>query len=163
MSSQKVNKSITRVKYINFFLSDNNEISTFFDALIIIEMEKLQSLLKFGVCIMATASLLSSCEYEVVEVDLTPITEEISFSEKIIPIFNASCNFSGCHSAGAVPPDLSPAGAYNSLMNRNEIDTANPTNSNLYKVITTGSMKNYSNADQAKLILAWIKQGAKDN
>jgi hypothetical protein len=107
--------------------------------------------------------VLGGCEYEVVEPDRTPVTEEVLFSGKIIPIFNASCNFSGCHSAGAVPPDLTPAGAYASLMGLNQIDTVNPANSILYKSMTTGSMKNYSNADQAKLILAWIEQGAKNN
>jgi hypothetical protein len=107
--------------------------------------------------------ILGGCEYEVVEPDRTPVTEEVLFSGKIIPIFNTSCNFSGCHSAGAVPPDLTPAGAYASLMSLNQIDTANPANSILYKSMTTGSMKNYSNSDQAKLILAWITQGAKNN
>jgi len=107
--------------------------------------------------------ILGGCEYEVVEPDRTPVTEEVLFSGKIIPIFNTSCNFSGCHSAGAVPPDLTPAGAYASLMSLNQIDTVNPANSILYKSMTTGSMKNYSNAAQAKLILAWIEQGAKNN
>ncbi|KAF0202882.1 MAG: hypothetical protein FD170_1459 [Bacteroidetes bacterium] len=107
--------------------------------------------------------VLAGCEYEVVEPDRAPVTEEVLFSEKIIPIFNTSCNFSGCHSAGAVPPDLTPGGAYASLMDLNQIDTVNPANSILYKSMTTGSMKNYSNAAQAKLILAWITQGAKNN
>lgn len=115
---------------------------------------------------MLTASFLAimtGCEYEVVEPDRTPITEEIKFSEKIIPIFNASCNNSGCHAAGAFLPDLSPANAYASLISENQINTENPASSALYISVTTGSMKSFSTAEQAKLILAWIEQGAKNN
>ncbi|HCT71202.1 hypothetical protein SDC9_28190 [bioreactor metagenome] len=113
--------------------------------------------------IPAFSAIISSCEYEFVEPDRTPITTEVSFATDIVPIFNASCNFSGCHAAGAVPPDLSPAGAYNSLILLSQVNTSDPLNSVLYKSITTGSMKSFSNADQAKLILAWIQQGAKNN
>lgn len=115
---------------------------------------------------MLTASFLAimtGCEYEVVEPDRTPITEEVKFSEKIIPIFNASCNNSGCHATGSFLPDLSPANAYASLISENQINTENPAASALYISVTTGSMKSFSTAEQAKLILAWIEQGAKNN
>ncbi|MCO5263614.1 MAG: hypothetical protein M9901_12120 [Lentimicrobium sp.] len=113
--------------------------------------------------IPAFSAMVGSCEYEFVEPDQTPVTTEVSFATDIVPIFNASCNFAGCHAAGAVPPDLSPAGAYNSLIQLNQINTDNPSGSLLYTSITSGSMKSFSNAEQAKLILAWIQQGAKNN
>lgn len=124
-----------------------------------------RSLIKLTVLMLIPAFtlLLSSCEYEFVEPDNTPVTTDLSFADDIIPIFNASCNFSGCHAAGAVPPDLTAAGAYNSLHALNMVDVDNPSNSRLYKSITTGTMKTFSDAAQAKLILAWIQQGAKNN
>jgi len=113
--------------------------------------------------IPTSAILVQSCEYDFVEPDRTPVTTEVSFAEDIIPIFNASCNFSGCHAAGAIPPDLTAAGAFASLNQLGMIDTASPSASVLYTSMTTGSMKNYSTAQQAKLILAWIQQGAINN
>lgn len=126
---------------------------------------KKRSLINLSILLLipAFSVFISSCEYEFVEPDRTPITTEVSFATDIVPIFNTSCNFSGCHAAGAVPPDLSPAGAYNSLIQLNQVNTEDPSNSILYVSITTGSMKSFSNTDQAKLILAWIQQGAKNN
>lgn len=109
-------------------------------------------------------TLLSGCEYDYMDFpEPPPITTELKFSSDIIPIFNESCNMSGCHSAGAFDPDLSPANAYASLTSRNMIDTVTPANSILYKVMATGSMKSYSTSLQAQTVLTWIQQGAKNN
>lgn len=105
----------------------------------------------------------AGCEYDYVEPDNAPIDTQVSFSGDVVPIFNSSCNFSGCHSAGAVSPDLTPANAYKSLFDEDMIDKKNPANSELYTEVNKGSMKKYSTPDKNKIILAWITQGALDN
>jgi hypothetical protein len=114
-----------------------------------------------GVVLMA---LVSACEYDYVDFpEPVPSEIEVKFSTDIIPIFVSSCNSSSCHATGAVPPDLTPANAYNSLMELNQVDTANPANSILYKKMSTGSMATFSTAAQAQAVFDWISQGAKNN
>jgi len=112
---------------------------------------------------IAFTTLLSGCEYEFVEPEPVVIPTQISFSTDIVPIFNASCNMSGCHSAGAIAPELTAANAYGNLFQLNLINTADPQSSELYKLITTGSMKSFATNAQAQLILAWIEKGALNN
>lgn len=127
----------------------------------LIHYKRIRGIALSGALLMA---LLSSCEYEYVQQpDLPPIVTELSLQSDVMPIFNQRCNMSGCHAAGAVPPDLSPANAHADLMNRNMIDVQNPTNSILYKSITVGSMKSFATPAQAQVILTWIQQGAKNN
>ncbi|MBT8327435.1 MAG: hypothetical protein KJP21_06910 [Bacteroidia bacterium] len=92
---------------------------------------------------------------------------EMSFTSDIIPIFNESCNMSGCHDVGDQVPDLSPANAYTVLINDGYINTTNPKESSLYKWMNdeeslsmplTGPDALYN----AK-VLAWIEQGALNN
>ncbi|MBI5858220.1 MAG: hypothetical protein HZB42_11315 [Sphingobacteriales bacterium] len=95
------------------------------------------------------------------------ITRPVTFSNDILPIFNNSCNTSGCHSAGGKAPDLTAANAYNSLTGGNYIKTDDPKNSELYLWMSgkKGSPMPLSgvNKDYNALILAWIKQGASNN
>lgn len=95
------------------------------------------------------------------------ITRPVGFAADILPIFNSSCNTSGCHNAGGKSPDLTAANAYNSLSTGNYFNVGNPVNSELYlwmtgkkgvPMPTTGINKDYN-----ALILAWIKQGALNN
>lgn len=108
-------------------------------------------------------SYTTSCDYD------HPVPEQISldsisFSANLIPYFNASCNMSGCHNAGGIPPDLSPENAYQDLLAKNQINLSLPENSKLYKKVATGgSMEPYSTPAQTAMVLAWIKQGAKNN
>lgn len=114
-----------------------------------------------GVILM---TLVSACEYEYAEFpEPVPSEVEVKFSTEIVPIFVSSCNSSSCHGTGAVPPDLTPANAYSSLMELNQVDTANPANSILYKKMATGSMAQFSTAAQAQAVFDWISQGAKNN
>jgi hypothetical protein len=94
------------------------------------------------------------------------ITRTVSFSGDIITILNKSCNTSGCHNAGGTKPDLSPANAHKSLSN-GYLNTGNPEASELYQWMigkrgmpmpTEGINKDYN-----ALVLAWLKQGAKNN
>lgn len=95
------------------------------------------------------------------------ITRPISFAADIIPIFNKSCNISGCHNAGGIKPNLAPTSAYNSLTTGNYLNTSNPESSELYLWMTgkksTPMPPNGINKDYNALILAWIKQGALNN
>lgn len=99
--------------------------------------------------------------YEPIEVVLP---ETVSFSDNIIPIFNKSCNMSGCHNGSGPSPDLTEANAYNDLFANNLIDTIAPESSELYvKLVVPGTHDGKSSDEQRALILKWIQQGAKNN
>ena len=95
------------------------------------------------------------------------ITRTVSFTQDLVPIFNASCNSSGCHNAGGKSPDLSPVNAYGALTNGGYVNTGDPEGSELYLWMTgkRGAPMPTSgiNPDYNSLVLAWIKQGALNN
>lgn len=95
------------------------------------------------------------------------ITRPVSFVSDIIPIFNSSCNLSGCHSPGGKSPDLTSANAYTSLTNGGFVNTGDPQTSELYQWMTgkrgTPMPVSGINKDYNALVLAWIKQGAQNN
>lgn len=99
--------------------------------------------------------------------DTTEITRKVTFSQDIIPMFNKSCNTSGCHSQGAQAPNLTESNAFNSLTIGNYINKATPENSILYQKMIgkrgTPMPPSGSNKDYNALVLAWIKQGANNN
>lgn len=123
----------------------------------------------FGLAsILGLSILLSACYYdEVIPKPVESITQDVSFSNDIIPIFNANCNVSGCHNLGGINPDLTPANAFNQLDSQGFIDRANPENSPIYQWMQgNGSLTMPpSGIDPGNnaLVLAWIKQGAKNN
>jgi hypothetical protein len=97
---------------------------------------------------------------------ISAVTKEISFASDILPIFNSSCSLSGCHNSVGHVPDLSAPKAYTSLLN-GYVLPENPESSPLYQW-----MKGYKstpmpvsgvNNSYCGLVLAWIKQGAKNN
>ncbi|MBW6460140.1 MAG: hypothetical protein K0B08_06155 [Bacteroidales bacterium] len=106
-----------------------------------------------------------SCQYDWIDPIEPDIPEVVSFSGDIIPIFNnRNCNSSSCHAAGAVPPDLTPANAYNDLFARNHINLATPENSKLYtKCAPGGSMNKYCQPGDWEIMLKWIREGALNN
>lgn len=111
---------------------------------------------------------LSQCYYDqIVYEEPEPPAGELSFLNEIIPIFNASCNISGCHNAGGIAPDLSPANAYNALINGNFINTDVPEDSELYQWMAGNRSISMPisgpNAAYNVTVLQWIKQGAKNN
>ncbi len=95
------------------------------------------------------------------------VTRTVSFTQDLVPIFNASCNSSGCHNAGGKAPDLSPVNAYSSLTNGGYVNTGDPEGSELYLWMTgkrgTPMPTSGINPDYNSLVLAWIKQGALNN
>lgn len=105
---------------------------------------------------------ISGCEYDHPVPE--PLPDVVSFSDNLIPYFNASCNYAGCHNTGGEPPDLTADNAYSALMDGGYVDLENPEQSSLYtKVATGGSMAPYSTPGNTALVLAWIKAGALDN
>ena len=97
------------------------------------------------------------------------VTRTVSLANDLVPIFAKSCSISGCHSSGGIKPDLTADKVYNVLINGNYVDLAVAENSSLYLWLTgkrstimpVGAPNNPSNLNQ--LVLAWIKQGAKNN
>ena len=97
------------------------------------------------------------------------ISDTISFSDDIQPIFNNNCT--GCHNASHSKLKLVPGYSYNQLMydgfNAPYIDTVLPTSSALYKYVTgenaimppTGGIP----GNDINLIYNWIRQGAHNN
>lgn len=120
-----------------------------------------------------TAVLIStviSCQKDYVileEVIPEETVTEISFASDIIPILNQSCNMSGCHGAGGIPPVLSEGQAYNNLIANGMVDTANAEASVLYVRMNSMSspMPPAGKIAQNKidLVLTWISQGANNN
>jgi hypothetical protein len=104
-----------------------------------------------------------------VSINNTPeITTTVSFSKDLVPLFTKNCATSGCHS-GTVAPNLSALTAYDALLSASLVNVGTPASSELYLWLTgkravampAGSTNNPSNINP--LVLAWIKQGAKNN
>ncbi|MCB0551619.1 MAG: cytochrome c [Phaeodactylibacter sp.] len=128
--------------------------------------------------ILAFAALLlsalgpSACTSEagilVIEPPDIDTTVQVSFAEEIIPLFNQSCNFSGCHNTGGAAPDLTPANAYEALINGSYINTETPGDSELMQwLLGNGGRQvmpiNGKDDEIVSKVLTWITQGAKDN
>ncbi len=118
---------------------------------------------KLFLFLVMAGSMFTSCEYEWIQPEKKPISETLSFSADIIPIFNGGCNAQGCHSPGDTPPDLSAGNAYGALFDGAFIDTVTPEASLLYTTMKSGSMKFYTNPGDEAIVLEWIRQGAMNN
>ncbi len=122
------------------------------------------------ILVVQSMLLFYSCTKDTtVVIDNTPaVTKTVSFAKDLQPILTKSCAISGCHN-GAIAPDLTAANAYTTLMGGNFINKAAPESSVVYLWLTgkeaismpAGSANNPSNING--LMLAWIKQGAKNN
>jgi len=112
---------------------------------------------------LVLAAGLLSCEYEWVEPAVVVLPETVSFAGDILPVFNKSCNMSGCHAQGGTAPDLTAANAWIDLAQRGMINVQTPQQSLLYTSVATGSMKKFSTEANNALILKWIEQGARNN
>ncbi len=124
---------------------------------------KLKELIHLILVAMVVSGVMASCTYEEIKPQKVDVPDSVKFSINIIPIFNTSCNTTGCHNKGGIPPDLSPENAYTSLSFFGYLDTDVPESSIIYEKIATGSMKNSATDQDRSLLLKWIKQGAQDN
>ena len=103
---------------------------------------------------------MTQCVFEEIPEPVVP--DNVSFSEDIMPIFNANCNSSSCHDLGGIAPDLSPQNAWSALQD-GYINTTDPTASLLVTSMDGGSMAPYSSAQDIATIVQWIKDGAPNN
>jgi hypothetical protein len=118
-----------------------------------------------GVIVMLS---VSACyKDKTVILDEPEINRTINYASDIIPLFNKSCNTSGCHNSGGIKPDLSAEKAYSSLNDGGYINSRAPDQSQLYLWMTgkkgTPMPLSGPNKEYNALVLAWIKQGAKNN
>jgi len=121
-----------------------------------------------GFAVLAASLLLMpGCYYDKTVLVEEEETREISFAQDIVPILDASCNIAGCHNVGGIPPVLTADKAYGSLTNGNYIDVDAPENSELYQWLTgkrsTPMPLSGPDASINAKVLAWIKQGARNN
>lgn len=118
------------------------------------------------IILVGALSILSSCQYDFIELPTPASNDTILFSTQIVPIFNEQENCVACHIDGNQSPFLTPDVAYQEIMNKGEVDVTHPETSPLYSVPNTSSAthtwKKYT-AAEAQLILQWIKQGAQNN
>lgn len=109
---------------------------------------------------------MSSCTYKYVEPETISLTDSVSFSTQIQPIFDANCT--SCHKPGAANGlDLTAPNAYSQIKSTGLIDANyDAANSKLYTYVepssSTHSWEKYSDSE-AQLISVWITQGAKNN
>ena len=99
------------------------------------------------------------------------VVANVSFSKDIIPILTANCAInSGCHSGvtnSGNNDDFDSSAAYNTLINKQLVHTADPSSSLIYVQVNTGIMPKSPypalSSNKISLILNWIQQGAKNN
>ncbi len=105
---------------------------------------------------------LASCTYYTNE--YSPVPDNVGFNEHVIPIFDRSCNVSGCHSSGGILPDLTSENAYINLIGLGYVNPGEAAeDSGLYNAIDGGSMKSYATDEDRAIIKKWIDDGAEDN
>jgi hypothetical protein len=116
---------------------------------------------------LLTLTFVTACKRDFFEAPPPlDLATPVSFSLDIMPIFKANCYGSGCHNTGTVP-DLSEGNAYDQLTQLGYVDTTNAEGSKIYIRITDankpmppgGTMP----GEETNKILAWIKQGAKND
>jgi len=117
------------------------------------------------ITLIISVFLLSSCEYEFIEVYTPPApdpTDTIYFQAEITPIF-VSSTCTSCHNGG-LAFDLTAANAYNSITANNLVVPFEPENSMIYTVPKSGThFASFSSNADADLIYGWILQGALNN
>ncbi len=119
--------------------------------------------------LLLVSIVFSSCRYDFILPEEVPVIdnggEPVSFATQIAPIFSAGEKCTACHKPGATAPDLTAASAYAQISSK-YINLASPETSGLLTTAgpTTSAhaWKKLSQGESA-LILAWIKEGAKNN
>jgi len=120
---------------------------------------KLKHFIKF--ISILTLVFTVSCEFETIEPIDIDITDPISFSTELQPIFDAKCIT--CHSS--TKPVLTSAVSYNNLINGDYININDPEDSELYEKVADGHPggNNSLTAEEMAKLLKWIEDGAEDN
>lgn len=124
-----------------------------------------------GTLVMIGILTITGCYKTTTLVITPPVSQDtttMSFSSDIQPIFTASCATSGCHVAGAKPPNLSAGVAYQSLQQGGYVVPGDPDNSLLMMWLTGKKspgmpLGNSPNEEINAKVYAWIYQGALNN
>lgn len=117
---------------------------------------------KIGFIILVLMAGLWACEYETIVPIVVVVEDDISFSEKVAPIFD-EVGCTSCH-GGGISPNLKPADSWLALTNGGYINTEDPEDSELMEKIEAGhGTSGNLTAEQKALILKWITEGAKNN
>jgi hypothetical protein len=136
-------------------------------------MSQIRFLLRAILTMTAVCAIASSCEKVTFKEPPAPppldTTKYISFSNEIVPIFQAE-NCTSCHNAGFQTPDFT-ADQYNALVVNGDITPAdsmaykaNPDASKFYHWLTTNDEHiPRTNASEKALIRLWVSQGARNN
>jgi hypothetical protein len=118
----------------------------------------------FLILILGTL-FLNSCRYDFLLPEFTPDVPTggdgataISFKTQIAPIFAEKCV--SCHNTQA--PVLTADVAFAKIVPA-YVNTASPSSSTIYTHASSGNHYAKVSSAQAALILAWIKDGAKNN
>ena len=119
----------------------------------------------FLIVILVTL-LFAGCKYDfILPEEVAPIDPNvpISFSTQIAPIFSTGDKCTSCHKSGGQTPDLTSANAYSQIV-PGLVNLTTPETSMIYAFpgSSSHSWKGYT-ANEASLVLEWIKQGAKNN
>ena len=129
----------------------------------------MRRIILFGFALMAC---LSNCTKDHSKDQNCQNCPVISFKNDIIPIFQASCAVSGCHTgafpAGNVNLDSAVAYTQSTAAGKGYVNAGNPGTSILYLEMIPGSTTpmpttGLLNACTANKISCWIQQGALNN
>jgi len=105
---------------------------------------------------------LNSCYYDVIVTEDMDETEQVSFRNNIVPVFQASCT--SCHDGEITEPDFTANAAYSSLTKGNYVSVTNPESSTLIRKIRGDHP--YAGAlteTEIQWIIRWMEDGAANN
>ena len=117
------------------------------------------------------ALFLNGCKYDfILPEQVTTVVntggQPISFATQIAPIFSAGDKCVACHKSGGQAPDLTSANAYSQISSK-FVNTGSPETSLIYLEPSPANTADHTwkkyTSTEAALVLAWIKEGAKNN
>jgi mono/diheme cytochrome c family protein len=122
--------------------------------------------IQFLIVILAIMGM-TGCRYNWIlpeeDIDPNPDGEPISYATQVQPIFDNKCV--SCHNTGGTAPDLSTGKSYNQVV-PGHVNLTSPAESDIYYFpspsSTVHTWKKYS-SNEAKIVLTWIEEGAKNN
>ena len=119
-------------------------------------MKRILSVLVLAVCMVA----INACYWDNPPEPIPIDPEMISFQTHIIPIFNASCNSTGCHD-DTYAPDLREENAWREL-HSGYVNLTFPEESRIYTSVENGYMPPGGSLTETEkeLILGWVIKGA---
>lgn len=94
----------------------------------------------------------------------------VYFENDVLPIFQSSCAYAGCHDA-TTQQDGVRLDNYQSIISTGDIEAGDPNHSDVYEMITETDPEDLMppppnaplTSDQINTIRLWIEQGAKNN